>query len=76
MVVPESSHDRSRSKESPKNVPSTITIPESDLNATKDLASGGVAPKQEIVMVDGRFFVNSFEQDQSWDDSGLTISGI
>ena len=29
MVVPESSHDRSCSKESPKNVPSTITIPES-----------------------------------------------
>ena len=29
MVVPESSHDGSCSKESPKNVPSTITIPES-----------------------------------------------
>ena len=31
MVVPESSHDRSCSKESPKNVPSAITIPESGL---------------------------------------------
>ena len=30
----------------------------------------------EIVMVDGTFFGNSFEQDQSWDDSGTTISGI
>ena len=34
MVVPESSHDRSCSKESPKNVPSTITIPESDIYKT------------------------------------------
>ena len=29
-----------------------------------------------IVMVDGTFFGDSFEQDQSWDDSGTTISGI
>ena len=36
MVVPESSHDRSCSKESPKNVPSTITIPES-VHATAQL---------------------------------------
>ena len=28
-----------------------------------------------IVMVDGAFFGDSFEQDQSWDDSGTTISG-
>ena len=29
-----------------------------------------------IVMVDGTFFGDSFEQDRSWDDSGTTISGI
>ena len=29
-----------------------------------------------IVVVDGTFFGNSFEQDRSWDDSGTTISGI
>ena len=29
-----------------------------------------------IVMVDGTFFGDSFEQDWSWDDSGTTISGI
>ena len=27
-------------------------------------------------MVDGTFFGDSFKQDQSWDDSGTTISGI
>ena len=27
-------------------------------------------------MVDGMLFGDSFEQDQSWDDSGTTISGI
>ena len=27
-------------------------------------------------MVDGTFFGDSFEQEQSWDDSGTTISGI
>ena len=30
----------------------------------------------EIVMVDGMFFGDSFEQDRPWDDSGTTISGI
>ena len=29
-----------------------------------------------IVMVGGKFFGDSFEQDQSWDNSGTTISGI
>ena len=29
-----------------------------------------------IVMVDGTFFGDTFEQDQSWDDTGTTISGI
>ena len=29
-----------------------------------------------IVMVDGTFFGDSFEQDRAWDDSGTTISGI
>ena len=29
-----------------------------------------------IVMVDGTFLGDSFEQDRSWDDSGMTISGI
>ena len=29
-----------------------------------------------LVMVDGTFFGDSFEQDRSWDDSGTTISGI
>ena len=29
-----------------------------------------------IVMVDGTFVGDSFEQDRSWDDSGTTISGI
>ena len=29
-----------------------------------------------LMMVDGRFFGDSFEQDRSWDDSGTTISGI
>ena len=32
--------------------------------------------ESEIVMVDGTFFGDSFEQDRSWDDSGTTISGI
>ena len=30
----------------------------------------------EIVMVDGTFWDDSFEQDRSWDDFGTTISGI
>ena len=30
----------------------------------------------EIVMVDGTFWVDSFEQDRSHDDFGTTISGI
>ena len=29
-----------------------------------------------IVMVDGTFLDDSFEQDRSWDDFGTTISGI
>ena len=29
-----------------------------------------------IVMVDGTFFGDYFELDQSWDDSGTTISEI
>ena len=29
-----------------------------------------------IVMVDGTFFGDSFEQDRSWYDFGTTISGI
>ena len=29
-----------------------------------------------LVMVDGTFFGDSFEQDRSWDDSGTTVSGI
>ena len=29
-----------------------------------------------IVMVDGTVFGDCFKQDQSWDDSGTTISGI
>ena len=32
--------------------------------------------RPEIVMVDGIFFDDSFEQDRLWDDSGTTISGI
>ena len=30
----------------------------------------------EIVMLDGTFWGDSFEQNRSWDDSGTTISGI
>ena len=37
MVVPESSHDRSCSKESPKNVTSTISTPESAIPSTKHM---------------------------------------
>ena len=33
-------------------------------------------PDSEIVMVDGMFLDDSFEQDRLWDDSGTTISGI
>ena len=33
-------------------------------------------PDSRIVMVDGTFSGDSFEQDRSWDDSGTTISGI
>ena len=29
-----------------------------------------------IVMVDGTFLNDSFEQDRSWDDFGTTVSGI
>ena len=29
-----------------------------------------------LVMVDGTFFGDTFEQDRSWDDSATTISGI
>ena len=50
MVVPESSHDPSCSKELSKHVRSTITT------------------DAGIVMVDGTFFGDSFEQDRSWDD--------
>ena len=40
------------------------------VDAGKNKADSG------IVMVDGTFFGDSFEQDRSWDDSGTTISGI
>ena len=33
-------------------------------------------PDFYLVMVDGTFFGDSFEQDRSWDDSATTISGI
>ena len=33
-------------------------------------------PDSEIVMVDGKFWDDSFEQDRSWDDFGTTILGI
>ena len=33
-------------------------------------------PDSGIVMVDGTFIGDSFEQDRPWDDSGTTISGI
>ena len=59
MVVPESSHDRSCSKESPKNVPSTITIPES---ASSPLADS------EIMLVDVAFWDDLFQQDRSSGD--------
>ena len=36
IVIPESSHDRSCLKKSPKNVPSTITIPESGLGVSAE----------------------------------------
>ena len=38
----------------------------------QDIPSTG----SRIVMVDGTFFGDYFEQDRSWDDSGITISGI
>ncbi len=37
---------------------------------------GPIFADSEIVMVDGTFWDDSFEQDRSWDDFGTTISGI
>ena len=36
------------------------------------------APKSDsiLVVVNRTFFGDSFKQDRSWDDSGMTISGI
>ena len=110
MVVPKSSHDRSCSKESSQNVPSTITISESAFQEKQgtnnsehtfisitnsynlqNVNETGMGPcivigsaasanmchaDSEIVMVDGTFWDDSFEQDLSWDDFGTTISGI
>ena len=54
MVVPESSHDRSCSKEPLKNVTSTITIPESEVKVMKaylGLTVGAVVCCEHIVFV-------------------------
>ena len=43
---------------------------------TREIETNTQSTDSGIVMVDGTFFGDSFEQDRSWDDSGTTISGI
>ena len=84
MVVPESSHDGSCSKESPKTVPPTITIPESDKYSDDNAKVNFyelvkyIIDKTDsgIVMVDGTFFGDSFEQDESWATLGRPFQGF